>query len=382
MAGWRSWGFSVNHEAGLGVTGGYSSPQTNTLPAGVGAGNLSPASGWGAGLSTAADAIYVWGSIGPVGGNAVGNQFDPSTTVATPTALAYADCAGAVQVAAGFRTLFWRKADGSVWAVGLNQNGNIGNGEASGTYHATPVQLSHLSDVVWIDAGVGRSCLVAVKSDGSLWFAGDNTDGAAGTGSTGGNVLDHTEIAVAGNVVKAWTDGGHVLALLDDGTVQSWGRNSEGQCGQGDFTHPATPGAVLAVSGVTQMVSTNAARASAFLTGGGTVYTCGDGVAFLGQGAVGDQHTPSAISVGGKAVSRLMAGKSCFDLLVVTSDGQLWGCGSGASDQRVAGSATWTTMQQVHAATFPSGVSDVAELDDNSIFVRTAGSRVWVAWLT
>src|ERR1700743_2671992 len=71
------------------------------------------------------------------------------------------------KAAGGFRHSLFLKADGSLWAMGNNQFGQLGDG----TYNPTNrPELIVASNVVTIAAGGFYSLFV--KSDGSLWGMG------------------------------------------------------------------------------------------------------------------------------------------------------------------------------------------------------------------
>ena len=71
------------------------------------------------------------------------------------------------------------KQDGSVWATGENNFGQLGDG--SKTFRNTFVQVIS-SGVQVVGAGDGHSMLL--KNDGSLWATGANLHGQLGDGST------------------------------------------------------------------------------------------------------------------------------------------------------------------------------------------------------
>ena len=81
-------------------------------------------------------------------------------------------------VAGGNHSLFL-KSDGSLWAMGDNADGELGDG----TYNPTnlPEQIV-ASNVKAIAAGNNFSLFI--KSNGSLWAMGDNTYGQLGDGTT------------------------------------------------------------------------------------------------------------------------------------------------------------------------------------------------------
>lgn len=86
-------------------------------------------------------------------------------------------------------------------------------------------------------SGVSAGCnhSIALKRDGSLWTWGANSDGQLGDGTKVDRNIpirvgtDNDWIAVAAG-------GWHNLALRNDGSIWSWGRNFLGQLGD-DRTH-------------------------------------------------------------------------------------------------------------------------------------------------
>ena len=71
------------------------------------------------------------------------------------------------------------KSDGTVWAWGYNDEGQLGDGITTG--RTTPVQVSSLSGVTAIAAGYRHT--VALKSDGTVWAWGYNEYGQLGDGT-------------------------------------------------------------------------------------------------------------------------------------------------------------------------------------------------------
>ena len=68
------------------------------------------------------------------------------------------------------------KGDGSVWAWGLNGDGQLGDGTI--VTRVTPVAVSGLSDITAISAGGSHS--LALKKDGTVWTWGSNSYGQLG----------------------------------------------------------------------------------------------------------------------------------------------------------------------------------------------------------
>ncbi|MCL2085150.1 MAG: S-layer homology domain-containing protein, partial [Oscillospiraceae bacterium] len=125
------------------------------------------------------------------------------------------------------------KKDGSLWAWGGNECGQIGNG-ANGTNPdnigslreqivTTPYKV--MDDAVYVSASVFHSA--AIKSDGSLWLWGSNEFGQIGDGSrpAAGNIVNEP-FKVMDDVVQVSTARSYTLALKNDGTMWMCGSGS------------------------------------------------------------------------------------------------------------------------------------------------------------
>lgn len=85
---------------------------------------------------------------------------------------------GVVAVSAGNdgHSLFL-KSDGTVWAIGFNLHGQLGNGTKNSNYN-TPTQVVGLNDVVAVSAGTRHSLFL--RADGTVYSCGWNKYGALG----------------------------------------------------------------------------------------------------------------------------------------------------------------------------------------------------------
>src|SRR5947199_3095476 len=174
-------------------------------------------------------------------------QFTASGTV-VPTAVA----------AGGLHTCM-RLPDGTVQCWGRNNFGQLGNGDGSLTSTSVPVAVRGLTTATRVGTGDAHTC--ALLGDGTVqcWGVGDS--GQRGDGTF--NNISTVPVAVVGmggaghltNAVAVAARGYHSCALLGDGTVRCWGRNADGQLGDGTVADPATgpPGSStpVQVSGIT-----------------------------------------------------------------------------------------------------------------------------------
>lgn len=161
--------------------------------------------------------------------------FDGSTTV--PVTNAFAIACGSAHTAI-------LRNDGSVWATGLNTNGQLG---IQSTSQVTRFQKAKLLDdgiLYDVSGAIGISCgtdhTVIVRNDGSVWATGLNSSGQLGINSiiqsdvfVKCSLFDGFNIVDVSSAVAVACGGSHTLILRENGTVWACGRNLEGQLGDG-----------------------------------------------------------------------------------------------------------------------------------------------------
>jgi hypothetical protein len=142
-------------------------------------------------------------------------------------------------IAAGTYHSLFLMSDGSLWATGYNELGQLGDG----TYNDTnqPEQIV-ASDVTAIAAGAAHSLFL--KSDGSLWAMGENVYGELGDGTT--NNTNLPEQIVGSNVTAVAAGNGHSLFLKSDGSPWAMGYNYHGELGDGTYNNTNRPKQIVA----------------------------------------------------------------------------------------------------------------------------------------
>lgn len=146
-----------------------------------------------------------------------------------------------ISIAGGFRHSLFIKGDNTVWASGINNQGQLGDG--TNDSKTTPVQINSLSDIVAVSAGQYHSLFL--KNDGTVWSCGDNLVGQLGDGS---NLSQNIPVQVSGltDIIKISASGlSHSLFLKSDDTFWACGNNISGALGNGDFIDENIPVQVL-----------------------------------------------------------------------------------------------------------------------------------------
>ncbi|MDR1775379.1 MAG: InlB B-repeat-containing protein, partial [Actinomycetes bacterium] len=108
------------------------------------------------------------------------------------------------------------KKDGTLWAWGYGNRGQLGNGTTA-FVNSTPVQVG--SDNDWIDICACGTVAMARKADGSLWIWGSNTNGLT-CGTTAGSVVSTprktTPVTVRLDARDGSNPSAHTFDLGDD----------------------------------------------------------------------------------------------------------------------------------------------------------------------
>jgi alpha-tubulin suppressor-like RCC1 family protein len=266
------------------------------------------------------------GSLWSVGRNNYGQLGDGTTT--DRTEFVKIEDTGVVAVDAGENFSLYLKTDGSLWGIGINSNGQLGDGGLSANY-SSAFEIQN-TGVVNFSAGQHHSTFV--KSDGSLWVMGDNAYGQLGDGTT----TDRTSpIQIeSGGVVRATAGARHTQYLKSDGDLWAMGENGSGQLGDGTGTDSNVSVETLA-SSVSEFES--GYYHNFFKKEDGSLWAMGGNWwGHLGDGTTSARTSPVQIYASG--ISDFGIGKEHTYFLL--EDGSLWTTGYNGHGQLGDGSTT------------------------------------------
>ena len=269
-------------------------------------------------------ALRTDGSVWAWGGNTRGQLGDgPAANADKPVAVMGLG-SGVVAIAAGDETSFALKSDGSVWAWGRSDRGQLGDGNTSDS--AIPVPVSGLSTGVAAIAA-GDDFSLVLKTDGSVWGWGNSFSGQLGT-ITDQPLLIPTAVHGLAPGVKAISAGeGHSLVLKADGSVWALGKNTSGELGNGTTRDASVPTRVVGFASGAIAVASGTDDDSLALKSDGSVWAWGWGAACqLGNGSSDDRHLATPVTGLRSGVTAIAAGSGGG--LALKSDGSLWAWGT------------------------------------------------------
>ncbi|OAI43376.1 hypothetical protein AYO41_02030 [Verrucomicrobia bacterium SCGC AG-212-E04] len=235
---------------------------------------------------------------------------------------------GVTSVAGGWLYSLALQRDGTVLAWGNNDGGQLGLDPRSYPYRAMPAKVPGLPEIVRLatDQWTGY----AIDRNGNLWSWGGNEWKQLGDGNDISPVANRpTPALVVGldHVVSIGPGWGHCLAVREGGDVWAWGSNGSGALGisgRGDEPQ-AVPTPIPELSSGVIAVAAGYFHSVA-LKADGTVWTWGrNDVGQLGQ-PPGEVRVPTQVS----GVDRIVAiAAHMAGTLAIRADGKVftWGFG-------------------------------------------------------
>jgi alpha-tubulin suppressor-like RCC1 family protein len=340
------WGYNNDYSLGLG------NPYSTNLPVTLATNVVAESAGYSQSLFVKADGT-LWGMGENTDGQLSSNA--PPTTATTPVLLV----TNVVTAAAGEGNSWYVTSDGSLWSLGANGYGELGTGS---TVASTNVPVKVTTNVVTVVAGGAHALFI--KADGTLWSMGYNDYGQLGNGSTNNA---STPFLVASNVITAAAGSIHSLYLKADGNLWAMGNNGYGQLG----------GAISITNELPFVLATNVIAVAAgnwdtlYVQANGNLWTLG----YDSDGQLGNGSTGNKVSVPFLAATNVMAvAGGDQHSLYETADGVVWSMGDNANGQLGIGSGVNSTVPvQVHLGGWVGASLGRASESDHSLAVAGQG---------
>ena len=265
--------------------------------------------------------LWSWGTSGHLGSGSVSNYNAPTQI---GTANNWKTVCDAGQHAAGIRT------NGTLWTWGYNNSGQLGLGTV-GTGVFVPIQVGTATN--WKSVAVGFEITLAIKTDGTLWAWGRNSNGALGDGT-----LNNRSVPAQVGTANNWAElsvSNQVLALKTDGTLWGWGYNGDSVLGNGNTTNVTVP---TQIGTATWQKIAAALSHSQGIQTDGSLWAWGNNLyGKLGDGTATNRTVPTRI---GTATNWQSIDNHENHSVAIKTDGSLYAWGQNNEGQLGDGTAT------------------------------------------
>jgi alpha-tubulin suppressor-like RCC1 family protein len=272
------------------------------------------------------------------------------------------------------------KTDGTLWLWGKNGAGGLGDNSI--TNKSSPVQTIS-GGTNWLLVSIAGYFSAAIKTDGTLWLWGLNTYGNLGN-NTRTNVSSPIQTISGGNNWKEVAIGGstHSAAIKTDGTLWLWGRNQYGQLGNNSTTNVSSP--IQTISGGTNWKQVSAGdRNFAAIKTDGTLWIWGDNsFGQLGNNTGGtgtNKSSPIQTVSGGTNWKQVSVGGAASVVGAIKTDGTLWLWGANDTGQLGNNSVSPTKISSpIQTVSGGTNWKQVFCSNNNAASIKTDGT-LW-AW--
>lgn len=260
-----------------------------------------------------------------------------------------------VQLSAGGSHSLGLRSNGTIWSWGNNAAGHLGDNTT--VSKSSPISVvGGFTDWIQISAG-GFSHSIGLRNNGTIWGWGSNTSGRLGDGTTTNR---SSPVSVVGNFtdwIQVSAGQSHTVALRSNGTAWSWGFNTNGRLGDNTVTASSSP--VSVVGGFTDWIQVSAGETHTIgLRTNATAWAWGGNeFGSLGDGTIIDKSSP--VSVVGGFTDWIQVSAGSTNSAALRADGRLWAWGINAQGQVGDG----TTVSRLSPVSVVGGFTDWIQID-------------------
>lgn len=236
------------------------------------------------------------------------------------------------QVVTGLSFTAFLTRKGHVYTCGTNAHGQLGHGD--NVDRPTPQIIEALKDIgCVVQIAAGPSYMVAVMNDGTVYSFGSGTNFCLGHGE------QHNELQPRAihffrrkniHVVRVSAGDEHVVALDSNGHVYTWGKGYCGALGHGDEIDKTTPALLSSIKGHLVVQVCARKRKTFILMENGSVF----GFGWMGFGSLGFPERGASDKVmRPQILDSLRAHHVCqistglYHTVVITKSGLIFGFG-------------------------------------------------------
>ncbi|MEM9488462.1 MAG: DNRLRE domain-containing protein, partial [Myxococcota bacterium] len=183
--------------------------------------------------------------------------------------------------------------DRSLWCWGRNSHGQLGAGFTSFREYV-PRRVAALYDTNEVIGGAGHTCARQIGGTSHCW--GRNSRGEIGDGTRTHRSTPTAVSALGSDTARIAAYDEHSCAIKTNGELYCWGRNTDGQVGDGTTTHRETPVLVSGLGQVGDRTLGSHTRTTCVISVDGDLSCWGHNkYGQVGDGTTADRHTPAAV---------------------------------------------------------------------------------------
>jgi alpha-tubulin suppressor-like RCC1 family protein len=268
------------------------------------------------------------------------------------------------------------RSNGSLWGWGLNDAGQLA---PVGTFYSFPAPVSLSPALTWASVSAGSFNSFATRADGTLWAWGNDATGNLGVGRQATAFMQSVSPGAAW--LEASAGYNQSIGVRADGSIWSWGYNPHGEVGTTALTlfKVTQPLQIGATTSWTKMAA--GYRHTAAIRADSTLWLWGaNDNGQLGEPLTVANHfraAPAPLARGQKWL-QVASGRDCT--MAIRADGTLWAWGANSRSQLglgvpAASTSAFFTPQQVGTATNWARI----ELGDMHTLALRADGTLW-AW--